>query len=156
MSAAPANANHHRAPEPRYETDYYAWIQYQTELLRTGRCGELDLANLIEELEDLGRSEKRSLVSHMGVLLGHLLKWRYQPDYPHKKSWRATINEQRRQVQDLLDDNPSLRSQLPTFIAKGYKSGLNLAVAETPLDYDAFPAICPWSEAQILGEYWPG
>ena len=143
------------AADTEYEVDFYAWTQRQVDLLRARRFGELDLVHLVEELEDLGRSEKRSLVSHLGVLLGHLLKWRHQSDYPHKKSWRATINEQRRQVRELLNDNPSLRPQLATFIAKGYQSGLNLAVSETPLDYEAFPQNCPWTEAQILGDYWP-
>lgn len=132
-----ASIVHHPASSPEYEADFYAWTQRQAELLRTKRFCELDLTHLIEELEDLGRSEKRSIISHLGILLGHLLKWQHQPDYPHKKSWRATINEQRRQVQELLAENPSLRTPLTTFITKGYTSGLNLAVSETPLDYDA-------------------
>lgn len=143
------------APNALYEEDFYAWSQQQAELLREKRFSELDLVNLVEEIESLGKSEKRSLISHLGVLLGHLLKWQYQPDYPYRKSWRASINEQRHQIEELLEENPSLRPQLTTFIAKGYQSGLNLAVSETPLDYDAFPETCPWNQDQILGNYWP-
>jgi hypothetical protein len=140
---------------PNYDTDFYAWTQHQVELLRAKRFGDLDLANLIEEIESLGKSEKRSLTSHLGVLIGHLIKWQYQPDYPYKKSWRATIRERRRQIHKLLTENPSLKAQLAEFIADAYESGLNLAVSETPLDYDSFPETCPWTNEQILGNYWP-
>jgi hypothetical protein len=101
----------------QYNEDFYAWTREQARLLRNGRFDALDLTHLIEELEDLGKREKRSLSSHLGVLLGHLLKWRYQSDYPHKKSWRATINTQRRAVTKLLQDNLSLRPRLADFIA---------------------------------------
>ncbi len=138
-----------------YDTDFYAWTQEQARLLRTGRFDALDLTHLIEEIEDLGKREKRSLSSHLAVLLGHLLKWQYQPDYPHKKSWRATINTQRRAVAKLLRDNPSLHSQLAEFIADAYPDGVDLAVAETPHDYDIFPENCPWTPEQILGNFWP-
>jgi hypothetical protein len=138
-----------------YETDFHAWTRQQAALLRAKRFSELDETHLCEELDDLGRSERRSLVSHLGVLLGHLLKWQYQPGHPNRKSWRVTINEQRLQVETLLADNPSLRPQLATLLEKAYRSGLNLAVAETPLDYDAFPKACPWTEEQVLGDHWP-
>ena len=68
---------------------------------------------------------------------------------------RTTINTQCRAVAKLLRDNPSLRSQLAEFIADAYPDGVDLAVAETPLDYDVFPKTCPWSEAQILEDCWP-
>lgn len=139
----------------RYETDFYAWIQEQVRLLRTGRLDALDIAHLIEEIEDLGKREKRSLSSHLSVLLGHLLKWQYQSDHPHKKSWRATINTQRRAVEKLLRDNPSFRPQLSEFLTDAYPDAVDLAVAETPLDYEAFPPTCPWAEQQVLGDYWP-
>lgn len=142
-------------PTTPYDTDFYAWTQEQVRLLRTGRFEALDLTHLIEEIEDLGKRERRSLTSHLAVLLGHLLKWQYQPAYPHRKSWRATINTQRRAVAKLLHDNPSLRSPLAEFIADAYPDGVDLAVAETPLDYDVFPETCPWSEEQVLGDFWP-
>jgi hypothetical protein len=139
----------------KYDTDFYAWTQEQVRLLRNGRLEALDLTHLIEEIEDLGKREKRSVASHLAVLLGHLLKWRYQPAYPHKKSWRATINTQRRAVLKLLRDNPSLCPQLPEFIADAYPDAIDLAVAETPLDYEVFPKTCPWTEQEILGDFWP-
>jgi len=140
----------------RYDTDFYAWTEEQIHMLRARRFDALDLIHLIEEIDDLGKREKRSLSSHLGVLLGHLLKWRCQPDYPHKKSWRATIHTQRRAVLKLLRDNPSLKPMLTELIAESYPDAMDLVVAETPLDYDALPRICPWTEEQILGDFWPG
>ncbi len=62
-----------------YDQDFYAWTQRQVELLRSGRWGELDIENLVEEIESLGRQERQELHNRLGVLLGHLLKWHYQP-----------------------------------------------------------------------------
>ena len=138
-----------------YETDYYAWSNEQAALLRGGRFSQLDISHLAEEIEDLGKRERRALQSRLGVLLGHLLKWRHQADYPHRKSWRATINAQRRSIAKLLDDNPSLRPWIVDAVADAYLDARDLAVAETPLDYDAFPANCPWTLEQIVDDYWP-
>jgi type II secretory pathway component PulM len=138
-----------------YDTDFHAWAQEQAGLLRAGRFSQLDIDHVAEEIEDLGKRERRALQSRLGVLLGHLLKWRYQPEYANRKSWRATINAQRRLLAQLLDENPSLRAGLPQVIERAYADGLDLAVAETPLDYGAFPATCPWSGDEILGDHWP-
>jgi hypothetical protein len=139
----------------RYDTDFYAWTEEQVHLLRTRRFDALDLTHLIEEIDDLGKREKRSLSSHLAVLLGHLLKWHCQPDYSYKKSWRATIRTQRRALGKLLRDNPSLGPLLTDMIVEAYPDALDLVVAETPLDYPALPQTCPWTEEQILGDFWP-
>ncbi|MEN9232233.1 MAG: DUF29 domain-containing protein, partial [Thermostichus sp. DG02_5_bins_236] len=94
-----------------YDRDFYAWIQEQATLLKSGQWDQLDIANLVEEIESLGRQERRELVNQLGILLGHLLKWQFQPQL-RGKSWRATITEQRRQIQRLLQDNPSLKPDL--------------------------------------------
>jgi hypothetical protein len=138
-----------------YDADFYAWASEQARFLRDGRFSQLDIEHVAEEIEDLGKRERRALASRLGVLLGHLLKWRYQPDYPNRKSWRATIRAQRRALQRLLDENPSLRAGLDQVIERAYPDGLDLAVAETPLDYDAFPEQCPWRREQILGDHLP-
>ncbi|MCF7979637.1 MAG: DUF29 domain-containing protein [Chromatiaceae bacterium] len=138
-----------------YETDFYAWSDEQARLLRGRRFTELDIAHLAEEVEDLGKRERRALESRLAVLIGHLLKWRYQTDYPYRKSWRATINTQRRSIQRLLVENPSLGAQLDALIERAYPDAIDLAVAETSLDYDAFPTDCPWSRDLILGDHWP-
>jgi hypothetical protein len=85
------------------------------------------------------------------VLLGHLLKWHYQPE-ARSKSWRATIREQRQQIQRHLKENPSLKPYLSEAIEIGYQSGLNLIDIETPLNSDQLPQTCPFSEAQIFDE----
>lgn len=90
----------------------------------------------------------------MGVLLGHLLKWKFQPSH-RSKSWVATIREQRRQVLRLLKESPSLQSYLEEAIEDAYQSALNLAVSETPLDYEDFPQECPYPKEQILNPEFP-
>lgn len=138
-----------------YDQDFVAWSQEQARLLRSRQLSRLDVEHLAEEIEDLGRRERRALASRLGVLMGHLLKWQAQPEYPNRKSWRATINTQRRAIRKLLDDNPSLRGQLDALVAEAYPDALDLAVADTPFDYQAFPVSCPWSADQILSEKLP-
>jgi hypothetical protein len=97
--------------ETLYERDLYAWATRNAALLRAGRWAEVDRMNIAEELESMGRSERRALGSRLAVLLMHWLKWRYQPER-RGRSWRATIREQQRQVARLLVDNPSLRPRI--------------------------------------------
>lgn len=140
----------------RYEKDFYAWSQEQAALLRAGRWSELHIEPLSEEIEDLGKRERRALESRLAVLIGHLLKWHYQPEYADRKSWRATINEQRRRIVRLLAENPSLQPLLPDLVSDAYADSCDLVVRETPLDYDALPSACPYTVTQILdNEFWP-
>jgi hypothetical protein len=132
-----------------YDQDFYAWTQHQVELLRVGRLRELDIENLMEEIESLGRQERQELRNRLGVLLGHLLKWHYQPE-ARSKSWAATIQEQRRRIQRHLKENPSLKPYLPEAIAIGYEDGLDLVNRETPLDPAQLPPSCPFSEIDIF------
>src|SRR5512134_2414110 len=97
-------------PAELYEQDFYAWTQEQASKLRSGELVTLDLEHLAEEIESMGRSERRELINRLAVLLAHMLKWQYQPERRGSgKSWRATIKEQRRQVQRVLKDSPSLQ-----------------------------------------------
>jgi hypothetical protein len=137
--------------ETLYERDLYAWAMRNAALLRAGRWGEIDRMNIAEELESMGRSERRALGSRLAVLLMHLLKWRYQPER-RGRSWRATIQEQQRQVARLLGDNPSLRPELPTLMADAYIDAVLMAIAETGLDEATFPATCSFELEQIMGE----
>ncbi|MBW4554092.1 MAG: DUF29 domain-containing protein [Aphanocapsa sp. GSE-SYN-MK-11-07L] len=132
-----------------YDQDFYAWTQQQAELLRSGRVEGLDIENLAEEIESLGRQERQELRNRLGVLLGHLLKWRYQPEM-RSRSWTATVREQRQQIQDLLNDNPSLKPYLPEAIRKAYRYGLTLVERETPIALNTLPPACPFSEAEIF------
>lgn len=88
-----------------YETDFYAWTQEQTVLLRNHQWSKLDLLNLIEEIESLGKQQRQELRNCLSVLMGHLLKWQYQPEQ-RSRSWLATIRVQRRDTQELLQENP--------------------------------------------------
>jgi len=115
-----------------YKTDFYAWTLEQSKLLKEGDFKQLDIINLAEEIESLGKQERRELENRLGILLGHLLKWDYQPE-KRSKSWKATIREQRRAVQRLIHQNPSLKPYLEEVIAYAYESGLDLVVRETPL-----------------------
>lgn len=132
-----------------YETDFYAWTQQQAKLLQTKAWGELDTANLIEEIESLGRKERQELRNRLGILLGHLLKWQYQPQH-RSNSWLATIREQRRRLQDLLLENPSLQSYLLETLDRAYQDGVDLAVRETNLPYETFSTTCPYMLDQVL------
>jgi hypothetical protein len=132
-----------------YYTDFYAWTQEQAELLRSRKWDRLDTINLVEEIESLGRAEKRELRNRLEVLMGHLLKWQYQPE-GRGKSWRSTIREQRRKVNQLLQENPSLKPYLAEAIAVAYESAKDLAVRETDRDYDFFPESCQYTTLEIL------
>jgi len=134
-----------------YDQDFYAWTQHQAELLRSGRLGELDIENLVEEIESLGKQQQQELRNRLGILLGHLLKWRYQPE-ARSKSWAATIREQRREIQEILEDNPSLKLYLAKATIRSYRKGLDLVNRETPLDPDQLPQSCPFTEAEIFEE----
>ncbi|MGP1383811.1 MAG: DUF29 domain-containing protein [Thainema sp.] len=134
-----------------YDTDFYAWTQKQADLLKHQAWEKLDLPNLIEELEDLGRRERQELRNRLSVLLGHLLKWQYQPAN-RGNSWRATIREQRTRIRLLLNENPSLKPYISEAMAVAYRLGQDLAVQETGLDYATFPTDCTYSLEQVLDE----
>lgn len=134
-----------------YDQDFHAWANTQAALLRAGRFGEADIANVAEEIESMGRSEKRELVSRLTVLLLHLLKWRHQPGL-RGSSWRLTIEEQRRRIEDHLSDNPSLRPGLADALSSAYRYALIDAERETGLARSTFAATCPWRDDDVLSD----
>ena len=138
-----------------YEDDFYAWTYEQAELLRLGRFREADLTNIVEELETLGRAERKALRSSYRLVLAHLLKWQFQPE-GRGNSWRLSIANARDEIIDLLDDNPSLRSQIDGVVPKAYVYAHRKAAIETGLAEEAFPAQCPWSfELATDSDFWP-
>ena len=148
-----------RIPDPShnaYEIDFYAWTQHQGELLRDGRLDELDIPNLIEEIESLGRSEKRELESRLKILLMHLLKWQFQADQHkrHGRSWLATIRNQRSELRKLIRDNPSLNASLDPVFAEAYEDARYQAEAETGLALSTFPESSPYAKEQVLDATW--
>ncbi len=136
---------------PEYDADFYGWASEQAALLRAGRLTDADIANIAEEIESTGRSEKRELIDRLAVLLQHLLKWRTQPNL-RGSSWRLTIEEQRRRLWTHLGDNPSLRAKLPEAIVEGFALALIAAQRETGLAREAFPVENPWSSDQVLAD----
>lgn len=131
-----------------YDTDFYSWTQQQANLLKTGRFLDADLENIIEELESMGRSEKRELESRLTVLLQHLLKWQYQPAR-RGKSWELTIKLQRVEFLRVLRDNPGLKPKLTGLLVDAYQSAVIKASEETEIDESNFPKTCPWSFDEI-------
>jgi len=139
-----------------YELDFYGWTQQQAKFLQEGKWDCLDIPNLIEEIESLGKQQRQELRSRLGILLGHLLKWEFQPRH-RSRSWFATIREQRRQISRVNRENPSLQPYLQEAIEDAYQSGLNLAVSETSLSYKVFPQECPYSPEQMFdSDFFPG
>ncbi|QUY43273.1 DUF29 domain-containing protein [Acaryochloris marina] len=134
-----------------YDQDFYAWTQHQIELLQAQQWEQVDIQNLIEEIASLGKRERQELRNRLGVLLGHLLKWHYQPE-ARSKSWFYTIKEQRQEIERHLQENPSLKPYLSEAIEIGYEKGLNLVGKETPLDPKQLPQVCPFSEVEIFEE----
>ena len=127
-----------------YDSDYYGWVQQQAELLRSGQFDQLDLENLLEEFESLGRSEKRALVSQLERLYLHLLKWQFQPR-KRSNSWVFSIRSARREIQRLLTENPSLKPWLPSAIEQSYPQAREQAFVETKLPLKTFPIEPPFS-----------
>lgn len=138
-----------------YESDFYRWLLENANLLRTGRVSEADLDRIAEELEDMGRSERRALGSHLSVLVAHLLKWQFQSTQ-RSSSWRGSIHNARSSIQDLLDDSPSLRNQLAPLVASKYRNARFNAANETDLPESAFPDDCPYPLDDLLNfDFWP-
>jgi hypothetical protein len=131
-----------------YETDIVAWASEQADLLRSGQWSLLDIENIAEEIEDVGRSERRELESRMGVLIGHLLKWKFQPG-KRSNSWLATLDVQRVRIEDSLRGTPSLKHALDdeTWLQEVWNDGLAEAIAETGL-YD-LPSMPIWTVDQL-------
>ena len=132
-----------------YEQDYYAWTEQQAALLQARRFTEIDLAHLIEEVEDMGRSQRRAVKSALLVVLIHLLKYRFQPTH-RTQSWRATLREHRRRLRDEFADSPSLRPYAKRVFAECYQDACEEAADETGLPLAAFPPVCPFTLAQVL------
>jgi hypothetical protein len=138
-----------------YEQDFYAWTREQAELLRGGILAGADLDHIAEEIESMGKREKRELESRLAVLLLHLLKWQFQPAL-RGTSWQTTIRIQRLDIAKLLADSPSLKAVIPDITHGAYETAAIRAGAETGLPEAAFPTACPWDFEQIMDPaVWP-
>jgi hypothetical protein len=132
-----------------YDEDFFEWTRRSAELLRAGQFEQADIEHIAAEIEDMGKRDVRELNSRMQVLLIHLLKCRLQPDRK-SRSWLKTIAEQRRELDQILGDSPSLRKRLQPNLPLNYQKVVQSAVMETGLPPGRFPTECPFSVEQIL------
>jgi Domain of unknown function DUF29 len=160
--AGGASVRRPRAPSGRsattsYDKDVILWSQEQARLLRAGRFAELDIEHLADEIEDVGKSEKRELASRVAVLLAHLLKWNRQPKM-RTNSWRSTIKDQRRRVALAISETPSLKTVMrdPVWQEDVWLDARAQARKETGSTEDELPETCPWTMEQAAEEgFWP-
>ncbi len=132
-----------------YEKDIVAWANEQAKLIRTGQFNLLDREHIADEIEDVGKSERRELANRMAVLLAHLLKWQFQPER-RGASWQRTIKEQRRAIVLHIQETPSLRVSLEDahWLEAVWADAVAKATDET--GSEQFPEFCPWTPDQIL------
>jgi Domain of unknown function DUF29 len=136
-----------------YVTDFNSWIDQTTQLLRDRRWHEIDVAHLIEEIQDLGKSEQRAIASQLTRLLLHLLKWQYQPQR-RSDSWLDSITDARTQIELAIEDSPSLKNHPAVQLNESYKRARRQAMKQTSMQASAFPEECPYALAQVLDEGW--
>jgi Domain of unknown function DUF29. len=134
-----------------YDKDFYAWAIHTAELLRQGKFNEVDIENVAEEIESMGRSDKRSLTNRLAVLMAHLLKWKIQPER-RSRSWKLTVKEQRIRVTRLLKTSPSLKHEVNSTLSEAYEQAVVIAARQTELDESVFPEKCPFSLNHCLDE----
>ncbi len=132
-----------------YEKDFYAWSQESARLMRERKFSELDIDNIAEEIEAMGKRDKRELASRLSSLLMHLLKWQFEAEY-RSRSWKLTIMNQRAEIAGLLKDSPSLSHNLKDMSANAYSRARKTAALETGLPATTFPETCPYAQDEIL------
>jgi hypothetical protein len=132
-----------------YDSDFAIWIETTVELLKEQQFEQIDLGNLIEEIESMGKSERSAIRNNLIVVLLHLLKWRYQSE-KRTNSWKSSIFEHRLRLEDDFTDSPSLRRYYLEVFAKSYQNARKLAAIETGLDLRAFPVESPFTPEQAL------
>lgn len=145
-----------------YEKDFHIWLDETINNLQNHQFEALDVENLVEELKDLGKSDKNQLESNLTILLAHLLKLKIQSDAPETitRSWYNSIDEHRNRVNKQLVKIPSLKVYLNTIIDDAYIDARKLAIKEgkrasfgvkIPSENE-YPMICPFNLEQILNE----
>lgn len=132
-----------------YNQDYAQWLDITVAHLRSGQLASVDLVNLVEELESMGRSEKRALTSNLQIILMHLLKYRYQPEQ-RSHGWVFTLYEHRDRLLEILEDSPSPRSYLNAAFTQSYAKACKKAALETALPIDTFPEEVPLTLESVL------
>ena len=139
-----------------YDQDYYLWIRTTINQLRAGQFSAIDLENLLEELETMGRSEKRAIESLLIKLLVHLLKLKYWDSERERNQghWQGEIRTFRRQIKKAIKDSPSLKPYILEIFDQCYQDARKLVSDRSQLPLDIFPLIPIASLEQILDENW--
>ena len=132
-----------------YERDFNLWVEEQLALLEAGAFERLDLANLLEEIADMARSQKKAIRSDLVILLTHLLKWQYQPQH-RSTSWAGSIVEHRRRVREEIEDSPSLAGYPSEVFERCYRAAREQAAAETGWLKARFPETSPYTVEETL------
>jgi Domain of unknown function DUF29 len=136
-----------------YKADFNLWIEQTAQLLRSHRWQEVDVEHLIEEVEGLGKSERRGIASQLTRLLLHLLKWQYQPQR-RSDSWLDSITDSRTQIELAIEDSPSLKSYPREQLEESYQRARRQAAKQTGIFLSVFPEECPYSVELVLDEDW--
>jgi hypothetical protein len=132
-----------------YDADFYKWTLVQAKLLKNQEFDKVDIENIIEEIESLGRSQRDKLQSHLEVYFMHLLKWQYQSNN-RSKSWELSIKNSKMKAKQALQENPSLKSKLESLANKAYSYARRDAAIETEIDIKNFPKECPWDIRELM------
>jgi hypothetical protein len=132
-----------------YDDDFHAWTTEQAARLRRDRPATVDWQNLAEEIESLGRSDKRALGSDLKVVLEHLLKWRYRPE-KRSESWTDSLEEHRDRIARIIADSPSLAGWPSEVLTAEYSRARRKALKDTKLQPSAIPVVCPFTVEQAL------
>jgi hypothetical protein len=132
-----------------YERDFYLWLEQQAAMLREGRLDGLDVANLLDEIEDMDRSARKAIKSNLAVVLLHLLKYEFQPKR-RSRSWLDSILAQRQRLRDDFAESPSLKSHLEAVFPDAYADARARAIVQTGLSEQAFPRTSPYTLVQAL------
>jgi Domain of unknown function DUF29 len=141
---------------PDYDTDFFTWTQGQAQALRAKEWTGLDIEHLAEEIESLGKSDRRAIESHLERVLLHLLKWRFDPGRDPRRGWQLSARHARREIAKITRDSPSLRDHPVHSLADAYRHARGDAAIDTGLPLATFPDACPWPIAQVLEEdFWP-
>ena len=134
-----------------YDEDFALWVEQQVGLIKAGDAAALDVANLVEELEGLTKRDVRALGSQLQRIMLHMLKQRYQPERA-SRSWADSIRHGRNEIEDILEESPSLRRRLPDLMSRRYPRAVADAASQTRLPVGTFPHEPPFSLAEVLGE----
>ena len=144
-----------------YEKDVILWSLEQAKFLRDGKFSSLDIEHLADEIEDVGKSEKREFANRMAVLLAHLLKWHHQPERRQEggrslRSWHSTIKIQRERLALAIKATPSLKVSLRNadWLQEAWLEAVEQAGKETGIDAGDFGEVCPWPMDQVLASGW--